>query len=191
MSSEKKQGDKKTLGGIILGGIGSAAIIVSLLNDGTDMWGKLFNKDPSKEAALQQSEVTAKTKKFSKTEINEFMSRYNRASVHALNNSANVRVLNDNDLDEVKGYLTSKGSFQAAQLQEIDENYTNKTTKELLKSEVTKVEVKNPNEYVVYTYEEYDIYNHGKKKPADKGEHKYTLIVDENNKLKVSDYKPL
>ncbi|GCF74962.1 hypothetical protein CN445_25335 [Bacillus cereus] len=187
MRSEKKRGNTMTLGGIILGG----AALFGFLNDGTDFIGKVLDKNPFKETQQQQSEVIAKTKKFSKTEINEFMSRYNRASVHALNNSANVRVLNDNDLDEVKGYLTSKGSFQAAQLQEIDENYTNKTTKELLKSEVTEVEVKNPNEYVVYTYEEYDIYNHGKKKPADKGEHKYTLIVDENNKLKVSDHKPL
>ena len=188
MSSEKKSGRAKALaGGIIFGG----AALFGLLNDGASFLERFFDKNNSKEAALQQSEVSEKTKNFSKTEIDEFMSRHNRASVQALNNSANVRVLNDNDLDEVKGYLTSKGSFQAAQLQEIDENYTNKTTKELLKSQVTEVEVKNPNEYVVYTYEEYDIYNHGKKKPADKGEHKYTLIVDENNKLKVSDHKPL
>ncbi|HDR7625148.1 TPA: hypothetical protein QCX73_005663 [Bacillus mycoides] len=181
MSSEKKQGDKKTLGGIIIGGVTSVGIIIALLNDSTDIWGKVFNNNPSKETVQQQNEVTTKTREFSNSEIEDFMKDYNRASVNALNS---------NKFAGVEVYLDPSGDMYKKQKKDIREN-KKQVTQDESKTVFGNVKVVNSNTYKVFTYEEYEEYdknNNGNKEIKDKNYHEYTLIVDKNNELKVSEH---
>ncbi|EJQ92935.1 TcaA NTF2-like domain-containing protein [Bacillus cereus] len=176
MSSEKKSGRAKALaGGIIFGG----AALFGLLNDGTSFLERFFDKNPSKEAAQQQNEVTEKTRKFSDTEIKKFIKDYNFASVSALNHGK---------FAEVEDYLDPAGQMYEEQGDEIKENSNSITpiTQKNQKTVIENIEEVSSNRYIVSTHEEYDIYKEGNKKTTDKYYHQYTLVVDESNKLKIN-----
>lgn len=152
MNSEKKAGRTKVLASRIVIFIPIVASLVAILKDGPSVLETYFDKNPSKETAQQQSEVTEETR----TKIDKFMMEYNLASVSALNHGK---------FAEVEDYLDPKGEMYDEQLSYIMENSNSITpiTQKNTKTVIENTEEVSSNRYIVSTYEEYDIYKEGHK----------------------------
>ncbi|EOP59931.1 hypothetical protein IKQ_00048 [Bacillus cereus VDM053] len=184
MSSKKKSRRVWPIIVSIFGGISALFIFLnnglSSVNNGLNIWDKIFNKKDSKEVVQQPSEVTEKTKKFTDAEITTFIEKYNFASVSAKNHG---------NFDEVKDYLDPAGTASQEQREDINKHSTL----------ITNITEKNPNTdiihikkisstYKVSTSENYDIYKNGIKVTTDQYYHQYILIVDKSNELKVNEH---